>query len=93
MKPEDLLDKVCDRESFIAFAMALAAERQQAAQIEAENPDIYVLDGALGWKNGCIAQFIENGLAHFDPDDDGRVIETPSWKDIAMFLYCGKIIE
>jgi hypothetical protein len=93
MRPEDLLDAVHDRESFVAFAMALAEERDRAEQIERESPDVYVVDGALGWMNGSIGQFIEAGLSHFDPRPGEDPIETPTWRDLAMFLYCGKIIE
>jgi hypothetical protein len=93
MRPEDLLDTVHDRESFIAFASALAEERDRAEQIERDNPGTYIIDGALGWMNGSIGQFIEAGLTHFEPAPDEKPIETPTWKDLAMFLYCGKIIE
>ena len=93
MTLDELFDQVHDRESFIAFAEALAEESRRAEEIEAENPDIYMVDGALGWKNASIAQFIEHGLYHFDPDPDGKVVQTPTWKDLAWFLYCGKIIE
>jgi hypothetical protein len=93
MRPEDLLDTVHDRESFITFALALAEERDRAEQIELDNPGTYIVDGALGWMNGSIGQFIGAGLTHFEPAPGEKPIETPTWKDLAMFLYCGKIIE
>jgi hypothetical protein len=89
----DLLENVRDRQSFMAFAEALAEERDRAEEIELNNPDIYVVDGALGWKNASISQFIEMGLTHFEGNLNRPPVETPTWKDIAMFLWRGKIIE
>ena len=93
MRPEDLLDQVRDRESFLAFARALADERAEAEKIEAANPQIYICDGALGWMNGDITSFIHAGLYYFEPSQFTPSVENPTWKDIAKFLYCGKIIE
>lgn len=90
---EQLLDEVTDRESFLTFASALAAERRRAEELERENPELYIVDGALGWMNGSIGQFIEHGLTRFEPAPGQEPIETPSWKNLAEFLYCGKIIE
>lgn len=58
MSPEELLDQVKDRESFIMFVQALAEELEAAAQIECANPNAYCIDGALGWKNADIASFL-----------------------------------
>jgi hypothetical protein len=38
MSPEDLLDEVVDRDSFIAFVRELAAERWEAERMEREDP-------------------------------------------------------
>jgi hypothetical protein len=46
MKPEELLDKVVDRESFIAFVKALASEREAAERLEKAQPTRYSLGGA-----------------------------------------------
>lgn len=43
MKPEDLLQQVRDKETFIVFVNALADERMEAERIEVENPNTYVL--------------------------------------------------
>lgn len=94
VRPEDLLPDVCDRESFIAFVRALADERERAQEIEREHRDRYVVDGALGWMNGDIPQFLWAALDYFD---DGPLKEPvpdqPSWKMFAEMLWCGKIIE
>jgi hypothetical protein len=92
VKPEELLDQVHDRDSFIAFVEALADEREDAQNIERDNPQTYMLDGAHNWKNADIGSFLYASLAYFggpcDESDNG-----PTWKLFAEFLYCGKIIE
>jgi hypothetical protein len=93
MKPEELLDEVRDKESFVAFVEALAAERSDAERIERENPDRYCLDGAHNWKNADIASFLYASLDYFDDKPFHTPEAKPSWKMFADFLYHGKIIE
>jgi hypothetical protein len=93
MRPEDLLDQVHDRDSFLAFVEALAEERASAQEIEKAHPDIYVVDGAMGWKNGDIARFLEAAMSYFADDPSRDEEKEPSWTMFANFLYCGKIIE
>jgi hypothetical protein len=93
MKPEELLDKVQDRESFIAFVEALAAEREDAQRIERENPHRYMVDGAHDWKNAEIGEFLYAALDYFDDKPFHKPESEPSWKMFAEFLYFGKIIE
>jgi hypothetical protein len=94
MSAIELLDLVHDRESFLDFAQALADERREAEEIELSQPENYKWGaGALGWYNTCISQFIEAAMSHFEPDAEGPVIEHVTWKDLAEFLYSGKIIE
>jgi len=88
-----LLEAVNDRESFVAFVMALAAERESAAKIESENPTRYMLDGAHGWANADIPQFLEAACEFFGSIPDGEPDPEPSWKVFAEILWCGKIIE
>ena len=92
MKPEELLDRVRDRDSFLAFVAALAEEREQAEAMERAEPVGYSLGGALGWQNGCIASFLQAALNCFDHPDN-RNSNDPSWKLFAEFLYFGKIYE
>jgi hypothetical protein len=65
----ELLEKVHDRESFLAFAYAFAEERRRVEGIEAANPDAYQWGGAEGWNDNCISLFVEGGLSHFEPGD------------------------
>ena len=85
-----LLEAVHDRDSFIAFVRALAAERESTADIERSDPARYSLDGALGWANADIPAFLEAACEYFK----SRPLDTePSWRLFAEFLWCGKIIE
>ena len=93
-RPEDLLENVSDRESFIAFVNALASERERASLIEKDNPKSYIADGAFNWKNGDIQNFLYAALEYFEDGPLRQPIpEQPNWKMFADFLYCGKIIE
>jgi hypothetical protein len=93
MSPEELLDKVRDRDSFIAFVEALAAEREQAQELERAEPTKYQLGGAFGWQNGDIASFLRAALAYFESGEFHQPDKRPSWKMFAEFLYFGKIYE
>jgi hypothetical protein len=88
-----LLEQVRDRESFIAFARALADERGRAEQLERTEPDRYSTGGALDWQNGDIASFIHAGLEYFSPGPNRFEGDQPAWKDFAIFLWFGKIYE
>jgi hypothetical protein len=93
MKPEELLDKVNGRDSFIAFVEALAAEREDAQRVEGENPQRYMVDGAHNWKNADIASFLYAALGYFEERPFQPAESEPNWKMFAEFLYCGKIVE
>lgn len=94
MSVHDCLEGVKDRETFITFVEALAAEREEAEKLERERPDYYQLGGALDWQNSDISCFLYAALACFDdnPHYEG-VSEEPSWRGFAEFLYFGKIYE
>lgn len=87
---ETLLDEVACRDSFIAFARALARERESAAALEMRDRVRHQVDGALGWKNADIASFVYAGLSAFEELPDSA---QPTWASIAEFLYRGKIVE
>jgi hypothetical protein len=94
MAPEEMLDRVNDRDSFIAFVEVLAEERRRAEQLEKEQPIRYQLGGALGWQSGDISSFLEAALEYFQEGPARSHPESkPSWQMFAEFLYCGKIIE
>jgi hypothetical protein len=93
MTPEELLRRVVDRDSFIAFVTALAAEREEAERMEREEPVRYQLGGAHNWQNGTISSFLGAALVYFQPTRLRKPEETPSWRMMADFLYYGKIYE
>ena len=93
LRPEELLEKVVDKDSFIAFVMALAAEREDAEKLEREDARYYRYGGAHNWQNSTISAFLYAGLASLDPKPFYRPESAPSWRMLAYFLYCGKIYE
>jgi hypothetical protein len=90
---DDLLDQVTDKQTFIRFVQALADERERAQEIENKHPKVYVVDGALGWKNGDISSFLYAALECFTSQPVSYSDQSPSWKMFAEFLYFGKIYE
>jgi len=86
----ELLGQVKDRESFLAFAKALAEERELAEKMEREEPEKYGLCGALGWENRSISSFLNAALACVEDDP---YFKEASWRGFAEFLYGGKIYE
>jgi hypothetical protein len=82
MKLHELLDRVHDASSFLAFARALEADSRRA--------------GAPGWENGAISDFLKSAIRWAEDsrfgESRGLSPENP-WKQFATFLYCGKIYE
>ena len=86
-----LLERVVDRDSLIVFVDALAAERADAASLESDEPLRYSLGGANDWANADIPSFLDGACEYLRHHvSDG---ETPTWRTIAEFLWCGKIME
>ncbi len=86
-------DAVTDRDSFVRFVEYLAADRVVAADVEKADPQRYRWGGALGWQNTEIPAFLEGALAGSLAQRDWGVGAVPSWRDLAVFLYLGKIYE
>jgi hypothetical protein len=93
MTPEELLYDVSDRESFIAFVQALAAERDAAQHIERQDPVRFMIDGHFGWKSNDISTYLYACLDYFEDRPLSKPESAPSWRMFADFLYFGKIIE
>ena len=91
--PEELLNRVVDRESFIEFVTALAEEREEAEQMEHDDPERYQFGCALRWQNGSISSFLYASLSYFDSKPFHEPESKPSWKMLAEILYYGKIYE
>lgn len=93
LSPDDLLERVVDKQTFIEFVQALAEERARAQEIEARHPNAYMTDSALGWQNDDISSFLSAALECFIAQPITYLEQNPSWKMFAEFLYFGKIYE
>jgi tRNA(Ile)-lysidine synthase len=89
-------DAVHDRESFLAFVAALAADRRAAAAAENLAPSGPYGPDAGGWENVSIEDFLEAALAWAESTGMGTsqgLPAAPTWRGLAAFLYCGKVYE
>jgi hypothetical protein len=87
---------VHDRESFLMFVEALAADRKAAVAAERSTPSGPFGPDRSGWENVTIEAFLEAALAWAEATSmgvtQGLPVE-PSWRAFAAFLCCGKIYE
>ena len=94
-KLDDLLERVNDRESFLAFARALMNDREEEVRKEMESPSRPYGPGLNGWENGSIEAFLDAAIA-WTEDSTGSAAELPeepAWHSFARFLYAGKYYE
>jgi len=92
----DLLDQVCDRDSFFAFVQALIEDRRDEVEKERVRPSSPWGPGANGWENGTIEAYLEAALVWAGSTGMGEsqgLPAGPTWRAFAVFLYCGKIYE
>jgi hypothetical protein len=92
---EEKLEAVVDRDSFLAFVKALAADREDEVAKEKEQPSSPWGAGANGWEHGTIEGFLDAAVACAEDSrgTPGEMTEKPSWKAFATFLYRGKYYE
>jgi hypothetical protein len=93
---EQLLELVTDRDSFLAFAGALVADRVDEVEQEKQTPSSPYGPGANGWENSTIEAFLDAALAWARSTRMGQtqgLAAEPSWKAFAVFLYSGKVYE
>ncbi len=95
MELHEYLDKVNDQESFLEFAKALQADKEDEDRKEKENPSNPYGHGANGWENNSIDGFLESAVAWAEDSNFGNNIEKTDneWKKFALFLYCGKFMS
>ncbi len=94
--PFDILDTVCDRESFVAFVKALGKDFADQIEKEQVNPSPLYGPGANGWENGRIDTFLDAASAWADAVSDrlGAFEKRDNpWWICAHILYMGKIYE
>jgi hypothetical protein len=92
----ELLNRVNDESSFLAFASALAVDRVKSREKEKSNPSSPYVADANGWENTSIEDFLEAAVAWGEASrlgiTQGLSLSNP-WLRFATFLYCGKIYE
>ncbi|MBS7600567.1 hypothetical protein BV82_10745 [Pseudomonas donghuensis] len=74
------LDQVRDAETFLRFARALAADKSTS----------------IDWENTTIEAFLEGAISWAESSGFGLsqgLLPSNSWRQFAVFLYCGKIYE
>jgi hypothetical protein len=89
-------DAVHDRESFLAFVAALAADRRAAVAAELVSPSSPYGPDAGGWENVTIEDFLEAAISWAVDSDMGIRQGMPaelSWQTFAAFLLSGKVYE
>jgi hypothetical protein len=91
----DYLNKVEDQNSFIEFAKALQADKEDENRKEKEKPSNPYSNGWNGWENTTIEGFLESAIAWAEDSEFGDRLEKADnlWKKFAMFLYGGKVYE
>lgn len=90
----ELLGLVNSRESFMQFVAALIADRQKADALEAIDAQRHRFAGANNWNNSSIDTFLQASLAYMQyPRWVESEVDQPTWRDLAQFLFMGKIYE
>ncbi|MNN44072.1 hypothetical protein D3C81_1583470 [compost metagenome] len=80
MELHEHLEQVRDADTFLSFARAPAADKSTSSDWENTTIEAF-LDGAISW-----AESSDFGL-------DQGLLPSNSWRQFAVFLYCGKIYE
>lgn len=96
MELSELLDKVNDAPSFLAFARALSEDRLASIKEESIRPSSPYGPEALGWENITIEAFLNCAISWAEASNFGLsqgISPDNHWKQFAVFLYCGKIYE
>jgi hypothetical protein len=84
---------VSDRESFLRFAEAIIRDRAEAEDLERQTPDKR-WSGANDWQNGQISEYLGCALAGAEAQRDGWGSQAGvTWRELATFLWLGKIYE
>jgi len=95
MELDDYLNNVTDQNSFIEFAKALQADKENEDSKQKENSVSPYSSGHNGWENNTISSYLEASIAWAEDSNFGEDQEdSPNpWKKLAMFLYGGKFYE
>lgn len=91
MELHSRLEAVADVATFLDFARALLADRENTNE-----GDLDAGRGKAGWESDTIEGFLESAIAWAEDSEFGvtqGLAESSPWKRFAIFLYCGKIYE
>lgn len=94
--PSELLELVCDKDSFIRFLIALSKERKMADELLKAEPQKYRYTSVIGWENGSIDTYLDAAAAWLE--DNWEIFQSEgrseiSWRLMAGVFYAGKIYE
>lgn len=89
------LDKVIDEKTFLEFARALQADKEDENRKEKSRPSSPYSHGRNGWENSTIDGFLESAIAWSEDTNFGEQFDADAnqWKKFALFLHGGKIYE
>lgn len=93
MRPEDVIESVEDRSTFLKFARSVHAE--QFARNHQDPGTPYGPD-SMGWENASIERFLEAALAWANDSDFGGPVGLSAanpWRLFAQFLRAGESYE
>lgn len=94
---DEIPDRVTDRESFLDFVRALAADKKDEVVKERVWPSSPWGPGANGWEHGTIEAYLDAAVRCIEDNartGRGEVLPaTPMWRAFAAFLYAGKFYE
>jgi hypothetical protein len=92
MTPDELIEHVNSRDSFLEFVAALSADLRASNAQEALAPSSPYTANALDWENPTLDRFLD--ALHAWTDDMGdRISEPPSWRTFANMLLAAKVYE
>jgi hypothetical protein len=92
--PEDFIEQVVDRATFVEFLEILSEDWCEEEEIEKAKPSPSYSAGALGWENGSIGTFLDAAAA-FGKSDIANAIPQHSnpWRAAAQIILAGKWYE
>ena len=89
--PEEIINSVNSRETFLKFLESLVADRYAPIKQEKLSPSSPYGPAANGWENISLERFLEamNAWA----TDTQSLEEEPQWRGFAQLLLEGKVYE
>ena len=92
----ELVESVCDEQTFIDFISAMAADREDDCRKEELNPSSPFGPSHNGWENGSIESFLGAAAAWAVSSINGLPLMEKTqnpWKRAAQIIHAGKFYE